>query len=436
MTEEKQLRGSSLGDVEINLGRILLFALYACTFVAFLSKGMWTVTGPIMAVLCAFLYFTGYSEAITALIIVANDAMGTIIGGSLSFPYLLLILAVARLVLYKRRVTGAEALFLIVSLVLQIELLAVGLINLRNVIYSMTFVLGFFVLPRDGETAQRLSRGMIAAMVIIALHAVLTGGVEYTEVEVTGMFSSETVVRYGVLGAGSGDPNLSSFLINMGLACTLGDRKMHWLWKLGLSVLFLLALSVTVSVSGLLAAICILILFLLIGNQRGKGLMLLGLALLAVVVAFEVYIGLPSTARMPMIDSYVLRIEEALGMASAGDFAGATTNRSEILTYYLHYLVTQPTARFLLGGNSLKVGGHGMPHNTYVGFVLQIGALATAFLLFWMAGRVWKNLREEKTDLCRKRNLLLKVLSLFMAFTLSFYEGSLWALWMYFVILL
>lgn len=436
MTKEQQLNPGNLGGVKINLGRLLLFFLYCCTFLAFLSKSAWTLTGPVMAGLCAFLYFTGYAEAVTALIIVANDAMGTIIGGSISFPYLLLILAVARLVLYKRKMEGREIFLLLFALILQVELAAVGMIAVRNVIYSMAYILGFLALPRDSETTHRVARGIIAAMAFIALHTLLTGGVEYTEVEVTGMFSSETVVRYGVLGAGSGDPNLSSFLINTGFACTLGDRRMHWLWKLGLSLLFLLTLSVTVSVSGLLAAACVLVLFILIGNRASRGIAILGFTLLALVIAFEVYIGLPSSARLPMLDGYIIRIEEALGAASSGDIAGATTNRSSILTYYLNYIATQSAPRLLFGGNSLKAAGHGMPHNTYVGFVLQVGIVGALVLAFWIFGRCIQNLRTDRSDICRKRNLLLKALSLFMAFTLSFYEGSLWALWMCFVILL
>lgn len=436
MTSEQQLTPRNLGGIKINLGRLLLFFLYGCTFLAFLSKSIWTLTGPIMAALCAFLYFTGYAEAVTALIIVANDAMGTIFGGSVSFPYLLLILAVARLVLYKRSMTRGEAFLLVASLVLQIELAVVGFFGFRNVIYSMAYILGFLALPRDSETTHRVARGIIAAVGFIALHAILTGGVEYTEVEVTGMFSSETVVRYGVLGTGSGDPNLSSFLINTGLACTLGDRRMHWAWKLGLSLLFLLTLTVTVSVSGLLAAACVLVLFILIGNRASRGIAILGFTLLALVVGFELYIGLPSTMRNPMLDGYILRVEDALGKAASGDIAGATTNRSSILSYYLRYIVDQTPVRFLFGGNSLKAPGRGMPHNTYVGFVLQVGAVGALALLSWIFWRIVQTLRVNRSDVCRKRNLLLKGLSLFMAFTLSFSGGSLWALWMYFVILL
>ncbi len=436
MTDKTILPNPKSRSTVIDLNHLLLIALYVCAFFAFLSKDLWIFTGPVMAVLCVYLYFKGFAEYVTALIVIANDAMGTIFLGSVSFPYLLIVLALIRFVLVKRRISIQEIVFFAVSLLLLIELMAVELIDGRAVFYSMTYIVGFLALSRGDEWTHRLLRGITVAVALISLHAVVTGGVPYVEIDVSGSSSIISVIRYGVLGTGNGDPNFSAFLINVGLACTLGDPKLRWLTKLLLSLLYFFALGVTVSISGLLAAACILIIFLLLRNKPSKGLLILCISIFALIVAFQLYINLPDTMRNATIDGYILRIEEALGMASDGDISGATTNRSEILLGYIYYIFDQPILGLLFGGNSLKVDGRGMPHNTFIGIILQIGCIGFLCLMFWMGLQVFQNIKKPKDDLCRKQNLLLKALCIFMAFTLSFYQGSLWALWMFFIFLL
>ena len=108
MTDEKVLASNERGNKKIGLNHILLIALLVCVFLAFLFDSLWVFLGPVMAVLCVYLYFTGFPELITALIIVANDAMGTVFMGSISFPYLLLAMALLRFVLYKRKIKISE----------------------------------------------------------------------------------------------------------------------------------------------------------------------------------------------------------------------------------------------------------------------------------------------------------------------------------------
>lgn len=436
MNESKSLLPAKEQVMKIDLHRALVCLLFTMAFCVFMQRSLELVLGPIMAVLIAYLYFVGYAEIMTALVIVANDAMGTIFLGSISFPYLLLVLTIIRLTLKRRRMTGTELLFLSVALVLQLQLWIVELIALRNVIYSMTFILSLFVLPRDFDTADRLARGFLATMAIIAVHACITGGVEYTEFEAVELFEPENVTRYGILGAGTGDPNLSSFLINMGLICAWTEQRLRLRWKILLSALFFVVLGITVSISGLLAMLLIAILGVLISTPKKKGIVILAIALLLVVCLASLYLALPVHMRLPAFEGYIIRIEEAFDMIGSGDIAGATTNRSSILANYLDYIMNQPFIRFLFGGNSLRVAGRGMPHNTYIGFVLQVGIIASLFLFAWMLWRVWRSFKLPRDTAYRKRAILWKVLSLFMAFTLSFYEGSLWALWMYFVILL
>ena len=435
MTSEQQLTPRNLGGIKINLGRLLLFFLYCCTFVAFLSKSIWTLTGPIMAALCAFLYFTGYAEAVTALIIVANDAMGTIIGGSVSFPYLLLILAVARLVLYKRSMTRGEAFLLVASLVLQIELAAVGWIAARSVIYTISFVLAFLVLSRSSQTLTRFFRGALMAILLIALHVLLTGGVEFVEFEMTNSFESVTVIRYGVLGVGTGDPNLSCFLLNIGLLCAWCDRSIGWVLKVALSAVFLAAMLVTVSLSGLLFMLLTLFLAILIDTRAKKSVVILLVVVAAGLGVVWIYLNTPAMHH-PAVDMYVARIESALTSLGRGDISEATSNRTSLFSYFLSYIFSQPAGGLLFGGNSLVIGRNAVPHNTYVGYLLQVGVVGTLILVIRLIVQFIRAFRVPFGSENRKLVILLKILCLSIGMTISFYEGSLNALWMCFVFLL
>ena len=84
-------------DVTIKVDTLLLTALAALMLIVFINAGFSLFCGPLIAALLCVLFFRGHEEFVTAVIIVANDALGTIVLGSLSFHYLLLALLACRL---------------------------------------------------------------------------------------------------------------------------------------------------------------------------------------------------------------------------------------------------------------------------------------------------------------------------------------------------
>ena len=83
----------------INPQKIVVAFLAVLMLIVFIEPSNSVYCGPIMAALFIYLFFSGYQELVAAIIIVANDALGTIIAGELSFQYLLFVLLVVKLLI-------------------------------------------------------------------------------------------------------------------------------------------------------------------------------------------------------------------------------------------------------------------------------------------------------------------------------------------------
>ena len=64
--------------------------------IVFLDSNNSLFCGPVLAVLLTYLFLFGKHELVVSVIVFANDALGTILLGSISFQYLLLVLVVLK----------------------------------------------------------------------------------------------------------------------------------------------------------------------------------------------------------------------------------------------------------------------------------------------------------------------------------------------------
>ena len=98
----------------------------------------------------------------------------------------------------------------------------------------------------------------------------------------------------------------------------------------------------------------------------------------------------------------------------------------------------------MLNGSLLKLlfGGYVLnalvtvAHNTYIDMLLQVGITGAVMMLFWIVWKLVLCIRRRGVIMHRKALIMLKALSLFFAFGLSLYQGSLWSLWFYFLMVL
>ncbi len=418
--------------VRINLKKTLIGILLGCMLAVFLNPNLSLFLGPVIAAGFVWLYFGGYKEFVVAAILVANDALGTIIAGSLSFQYLLLGLVFLDIVMKKSWRYSVLA-FLMVACVLLGELLAVAFINMRQVLFSAAYILGFVCLSWDEDSADAFFRSVAVIVCVIAIHTCITGGVEFYQHDST----STDFERKGILGVGIGDANYSGYLLNIGLVCLWCDKKAKLWIKCLASLPVLYAMSVTLSTSTLMSLLLIILLGLYLGRKKSKALSRILVVCLVLIVAFQLYTNLPKEMRLEQIDAYIMRMEEKLNAYKVGDMSTATTGRSDISAQYWQYIFSQPVLKMLFGGNSLDIiSSKHVPHNTYIGLMLQIGLLGTLCFLYGIGVRFLKSFLKIKENPNAKRLVLLKVLSLFVAVNLSLYEGSLWAIWLGIVLLL
>ena len=418
-------------NITINTKTALLAVLSMLVLLVFLNAQTSLVLGPFIALIMCYLFFSEYSEYVIAMIVVANDALGTIFLGSVSFPYLLLILVAFKLAINKR-IFKHSLLFLLFSFVLLVQLFSVDFIPFKSLVYSVAFVLSLFSIEKDHKKLNNLFRGIALTVFLISLHACITGGVEFYEFD---PYSKE-YFRKGILGTGIGDPNYSCFLLNIGLICLWCDEKLA-LWKKSIITLpFLYAFMITLSTSGLLSLLILIVMGIILGKNKPKALIILLVVCLILISAFQIYLNLPADFRNPTLDAYIARIADKLYALDEGDMTSVTTNRSDLATEYWEYIINQPTNRLLFGGNTLIINAGLVPHNTYLGVILQIGLFGAAILSFCVLKKIitaYSNM--IKRDLWFKRIVLLKILCLFVATNLSLYQGNLWALWMSFLFL-
>ena len=414
---------------------LLLGVLFLCVFIVLLYPAADIVLGPVMALLMFYLFFSGYSDVVSILILVVNDDLGTIFLGSLSFPYLLMACIAIR-ILSRRKFSDLEIVFLLVALILQLELFFVGYLPIRGVIYSMAFILTLISFPRDEKNFTRLLRGLYISVFLLALHACITGGVEIEVIEEVAASSEEAVVRRGIKGVGIGDPNFSAFLLVLGMIATWCDKALPIILKVVITAACVWALVITASVSGFLILMITLLLSPFLGKKKHKGLFYAVLILIILVSIYNVYISLPTEMHLEPVDGYIQRVEEKWFAAESGDYDTVTTNRSSIASFYLDYIFNQPILGFFLGGNPANVENVGVPHNTYISLFLQVGLIGFCIVLFWILYRFYRVLKDPINGSYRSFKLLAKILCLFMSFNLSFHQGSLWSLWLYILLLL
>ena len=359
----------------------------------------------------------------------ANAALGTVIFGKLSFQYLLLALALIKL-LVQNKLSRKDLVFLLISTVLMLLAHFVQKLDIRNLLFSMSYILGLLVMDKGENSQRQFFQSVAITVTLIALHACITGGVEFIEV---GPYGKESL-RRGIIGVGIGDANMSCVLLGFGLCCIWNVAGWGKIWKIIASALILYAIALTMSISGLLLLLVLIVASTLFRQKKRKSVMALLLVAAVILLLVVVYLNLPADMHIEQVDAYILRVEEKLGLLESGNYADATTNRTAIASKYWTYFWEQSVFNVFFGGLKLNALGE-VPHNTYLDMLLQTGVIGFLAIFGWIVAQIVQVWRNKKLEY-RKTKLALKIMCLTVATNLSLYQGSLWALWLYFMVLL
>jgi O-antigen ligase len=186
---------------------------------------------------------------------------------------------------------------------------------------------------------------------------------------------------------------------------------------------------------GLLTLLIVIVLAIILGENKLKRTAILLLTIVGLVIIYNVYIELPENLHVLEIDLYIERMQEKIEQMVVGDYEAATTGRSEIAKNYLRYIfIEQNVFKLFFGANPQvieSVSSH-VPHNTYLSILLQSGLIGTFAFFAYSISRLVKITKHNYY----KPYIILKVLSLVVAFSLSLYAGNMWAIWAFFLLLL
>lgn len=411
---------------------VSIVLLSASMLGVFLEERLGVILGPLMAVIFVYLYFNDCSELVAAIIVVANEALGTIALGKISFAYLLLGLALIKMG-QSKKIRVDSLVFVLVSAALLLHLYIVDFLSIRNVIYSLCFIVALAIMDKSEQKRKMFFFGVALTVVLIAIHTCITGGVEFFDVE-TGSYN---YVRKGIIAVGKGDSNYSCLLLNIGIVCLWSIKKIPMWIKGVLTIPILYSISITLSTSGLLALMIVLVLGILGQEKKVKAVGTLLIVLLVIVIIFNIYVQLPPEYRLIQVDAYIERMIGKIDALGAGNIDEVTTGRTNLAEEFMSYFWSQPAPSLFLGGNSLTLyNGGAVPHNTYIGYLMQTGLIGTLIFFGFIILKVTKQFIALKKFPALKPSILLKIVALFFALNISLYQGSLWSMWMYILILL
>lgn len=398
---------------------ILMLPLLAIVELLFIFPSWDVFLAPILALLLCFFYFVDKKRELVAIILIfGNDALGTLVMGSISTVYLVFLFLFWEVINIKK-ISMRSLVLCCIGAIMALIPSFFGVISAKMAILTIAYIVWLIILHYvDTEQAGFLEKLKFALSCIIflqSLHLLITGGIVV----------SETADRAGLIGVGIGDANYSALIICIGVASALTYKKFKWHIKMVCVGVMIAAMVATLSISGLIALIIVIVLSFSIDTKLYKVISRTIIILLIFVLLYQVYISLPDNFHFSGIDDYIARVQEKLDFAAAGDYDSATTDRSYLANYKMNLFVYElPLHRQLFGFNSLMIGNNFISHNTYVDFFLQFGVVGTlisfAYIIWRLISSIGRLKKGEKTS---NYVLTLKLLFLFFALTISIYQG-------------
>ena len=403
-----------------------LFIMYAFAFAVISNSSLAIITGPIIAMVMTRLFFTDKYYCVVALVVFANDSLGTVALGRVSFYWLLIGLFLIRFLSRKKaiKISVKGLIYFSIVLLILLQLMITNNIAFLFIFQTLSFVVFLLLtwanIKNDGEKVKDFFFNVALTIFIIALSTVAFGGV---------VFMDGYTDRLGISGVGIGDPNFSSLIINAGIAILLAQNYRNMIIRSGMILVMIAAMVQTASITGILVLLILLLCYFLVGLKLSKSVRNVFIVFLLVVMTTQYYNSLPLNSRNASVDLYISRIEYKLNAFNNKDYQAVTTNRSSNTEKNLKYYSNQSIGKQLLGGNSIPPAGLPLSHNTYADILLRFGLLGTIVLGFIMIKKLWKSFKLYHKTKENGEVFLLKVVFILFSSTLSIYSGNTFALW-------
>ena len=421
-------------------GRNFLVLFY-CTSAVNIVLGNNMLIGLLMAGFLLLLAW--YDEYVFAapLMLIANDALGTVIAGKLSFPLMYFVLMILRFLCKERKEISKRGLLRIVICLLLLVHLYIFQVQSISGLFS-TFIY-MMIVCNIAENAERIWEPMLLSAgigcFILAGQLLFFGGVAYVELEtqVTSL-SSLTRIRYGMVGTGVGDPNYSGLKLLLGCICIYYSKINNFLRR-GMLVIMALAIVKTVSIT----TVSILVIVICIGTLLHKGVCSKVKWAILVLLLFGtgicILVSTPIEYLPSDLQTLLSRLYEKISQFSVGNIDGLTTGRSYRALSNLDYALSRNGISWFLGGEALPPEGLLLSHNTYIDLLIRFGLIGFLCIALRILYLIWKRYKccidncYSNIDVCL---LQIKIIYILFSFSLSIYmyqEAALWVLFLIFI---
>ncbi len=422
-----------------NLQFPVIVLMYVAIFTVFSFPSYHIYTGPVIATLMLFLSFTDYYYVIVAALIMGNSSLKNIFMGNIQFHYFVAVLIVMRIILNNTYIIRKKILTyaIVVVLIFSHYLIIEGISTFRPVLLTvLMFICVLYVLNDFGDNTEKLYSFLLHIGLVAftsALSSVIFGGIKY--------HSTEYGIRYGVAGAGVGDPNFSGIYLVAGLTIILQTKFLKWYVKLPMLIIFFLAISKTMSMTAFLLLILILVAYLIIDKPPEKAFLISIICILIVGTFLFIYEVIPGF-EISAVEAYKERLTDKFTELESGSITSFTTGRSYLLSEYWQDFKQQYPMKILFGGNKILLDGvvysgdELVSHNTFIDLLRRYGLIVTTIMIVIIIVNFLKSLKiyyDTKDD---KKLCLLKILYIAAAFTVTIHRSDSYILWFTFLFII
>lgn len=429
--------------INANVEKLVVAAMYVFAFLMYCFPERESIIGPLLAASMMLTVFTEYYYAAPLLCLLGNNSLETILLGRIQVLYLAFPLILLRALVLKKRTLKVS----FTCFVCYLSVLAMmGHLYIfdeheptRTIIYTVLWMSAMVYIFNDFYMNKKSINPIIFHMGL----AIFVSAFQFTLVTLMGgkggvLYHANVeggLARYGVFGAGAGDPNCSGMYLLIGFFILLFYcKQLKWGLKIPMLACFALPIFYTSSATTFMFLILICLFYVIFVPFASTKIKIITCILLSVLLLFViVYFFNIDYMRFLQIDE-VARFLEKLQQVQEGEFSNATTGRTSLWRKYIEYYISQPAIRILFGGNSVRVEGirYGIDelvsHNTYIDFFIRFGLFAglflTAYVIYNIGHAFYVYIKTKKdTELC-----FLRLLVAGFSFTVSYFVGPLYVL--------
>lgn len=398
--------------------------LYGCALL--ITCGLGGVIFPILlAAGIIYFGFTPYYYVTWPLVVVINDALGTVYAGKIAFVWVMLVSVIihAAIVNRKRFVVSKRLFVIIILLILwSMYVSFTQPYEKTDFLYkSLPMIIAFLFIYKEIEDSiierDTILEYMVASIVILIVAAVFFGRTTADE---------SYILRNGLLGTGVGDPNYSAFKIVLASAITLMSKRIHWIVKVLVISLCVYMLALTASLTGFILLGTSFLLFALINQPLSTKIRRLFFILLGLFLGAYLVLNLGVLQNIPEFNAISTRISILNGTQYVAGTEGGSGRLGLIKTYVTAYFSNIPAINMIFGGITLpsNLVAPYYSHNTYVDALMRFGAFGTIVILKYAISGIIDAFRNQD-----KMLFVAKIIVFLFSMSISIYSGDAAATW-------